>query len=126
MSADIPTLNRTIAQLEKGYCDARMDARVLEGRVDALVAENAQLESLLQAVERDLEATDRDLDTAKIDLAAVTADRDMIAAQRDAANAAADAISGYRIDESRESNALYAENRRLRDVIVSMAGELFP
>lgn len=80
---EISELRRTVATLDKAYTDACMDKRALEGRVEQLTEaaakyrahidnlefevsrlrgvesdDNADLENLLQAAERDLDAAD--------------------------------------------------------------------
>lgn len=124
-------LRRTLAQLDADYCRIARISADQETRFDALVGENTQLrvqldtadhraselESLLQAVERER-------DTADVELAAVTADRDLIAQNYASLSELCTHLSDARIEAQRENNSLYAENRRLRDVIVHQAAQL--
>jgi chromosome segregation ATPase len=153
MSArEITELKRTIAQLDKAYTDACMDKRASEVRVDALVDQNkersakiehldAQVTSLYaklneaevscgqyrdSAVEAEqlMQAVERDLDAADVEIAALKAANELVTHEKSELSAMLDHDRVVYVEGVRDRNSLWAENRRLRDVIVHQAALL--
>jgi chromosome segregation ATPase len=153
MSAhEITELKRTVAQLDKAYTDACMDKRALEGLVDAFVAENAQHSTTIDrldaqvtslhtklneaevscgqyrdsAVEAEqlMQAVERDLDAADVEIAALKAANELVTHEKSELSAMLDHDRVVYVEGVRDRNSLWAENRRLRDVIVHQAALL--
>lgn len=117
-------LKRTIAQMDKAYTDACMDKRVLEGRIEKLIAEAAEQRSKSVDAEELLQAAERDLDRQDVEIAALKAANELVTRGKDELSELCTQLSDYRMDNQDEINSLYADNRRLRDVIVHQAAQL--
>jgi chromosome segregation ATPase len=137
-------LKRTVAQLDKAYTEACMDKRALEGRIEKLIAKNTELNNQVASsrielvdFEAIMQAAERDLDRQDVEIAALKAANELlvsknaeaeelyiaIRAQIEELSAANELVTSENV-ELRAHDSLYAENRRLRDVIVHQAAQL--
>ena len=119
--SDKAALSKRIGELIDGSAE-------LNGLQRASDARAVEVEGLLQAVERDLDAAD-------VEIAALKAANELLSGKNTELSATIDRLDrdkselselcahyvDYRMDNQSEINALYAENRRLRDVIVHHA-----
>lgn len=135
-------LKRAVAQLDTDLSASLLRLADCDARINSLVAENSRLYSALETAKGDLDrvsdelaasvasaselegvlqAEERARDASDAESLELSADVERLYAELDSARAMCEQVLTEKIEDQRDRNSLWAENRRLRGVIVFYA-----